>query len=297
MSRNPSETEIRQSALPPHLRGRSSRHRNSTHVPGLKKPSSLHHFPPGSLPYASPELLLPPTNSNKSLAAPATPDEEATSAYPANPAQDVWALGCLLHALLFGRLPFADTYEPRLQMKIVRGEWERRHSRTRSRSRARGNGSGGSKSRSVSRIRSPSHERKVGGRFQQGAKARMQSRPRSNDVKIGKQARRVLRGCICVDVTRRWTVAQIDEAAWNAGWDATDEIAESDELAQELAAADKQSPGHLSRDQSFHGRTERAEIMSEQEWVTEGGGDVQSILFAKDGARITKGPHRSETTG
>ena len=201
MSRNPSETDLRQSALPPHLRGRSSRHRNSTHVPGLKKPSSLHHFPPGSLPYAAPELLLPPTASSK------TSVDEETS-YPVSPAQDVWALGCLLHALLLGRLPFADTYEPRLQMKIVRGEWERRHSRTRSRSHARG-----SKSRSVSRIRSPSRERKAGARFQQTVKARMQSRPRSNGVKIGKEARRVLRGCICVDVTRRWTVAQIDEVS------------------------------------------------------------------------------------
>lgn len=202
ISRNPSGDELRQSALPPHLRGRSSRHRNSTHVPGLKKPSSLHHFPAGSLPYAAPELLLPPTASSK-----VNPDEETS--YPISPAQDVWALGCMLHALLFGRLPFADSYEPRLQMKIVRGEWERGQSRTRSKSRARG----GSKSRSVSRIRSSSRERKVVARFQQTSKPRMASKSRSNDVKIGKEARRVLRGCICVDVSRRWTVAQIDEVS------------------------------------------------------------------------------------
>jgi serine/threonine protein kinase len=202
ISRTPSESDVPKNLLPPHLRGRASHHRNSTHVPGLNKQSSLHHFPPGSLPYAAPELLLPPTSSSK----PPVDDENSSNSYPANPAQDVWALGCLLHALLFGRLPFADSYEPRLQMKIVRGAWERGHSRTRSRSRARG-----SKSRSVSRIRSSSRETRIGAGFQRNSTPRMASNSRSDDVKIGKQARRVLRGCICVDVGRRWTVAQIDE--------------------------------------------------------------------------------------
>lgn len=61
--------------------------------------------PSASLPYASPELL-------------------GTS--PSNPAlrQDIWALGIILHALLTGRLPFTDSFDPRLQMKILRGKWE-----------------------------------------------------------------------------------------------------------------------------------------------------------------------------
>jgi serine/threonine protein kinase len=198
------ESDGRMNLLPPHLRGRASRHRNSTYVPGSNKQPSLHHFPAGSLPYAAPELLLPPTTSSKAT----TDEENATSPYPANPAQDVWALGCLLHALLLGRLPFADNYEPRLQMKIVRGEWERGHSRTRSRSRA-----GGSNSRSVSRIRSSSRERRIGARFQHNSKPRKSSKSRSSDVKIGKEARRLLRGCLCIDVAMRWTVAQIDEVS------------------------------------------------------------------------------------
>lgn len=288
MSRTPSESDVPKNLLPPHLRGRASHHRNSTHVPGLNKQSSLHHFPPGSLPYAAPELLLPPTSSK-----PHADDGHSSNSYPASPAQDVWALGCLLHALLFGRLPFADSYEPRLQMKIVRGAWERGHSRTRSRSRARG-----SKSRSVSRIRSSSRETRIGARFQHNGKPRTASKSRSNDVKIGKEARRVLRGCICVDVGRRWTVAQIDEAAWNAGWDAADEIAESDEVSQD--STDKRPVGNLSRDESFKSRNDKSDIMSEQEWLTELGDEMQqSILFSRDGARPSakKATYRSETTG
>jgi MAP/microtubule affinity-regulating kinase len=58
---------------------------------------------PGSLPYAAPELLR---------AAPPPPAR----------AQDVWALGCVLHALAAGgALPFEDAFEPRLVVKIQHG--------------------------------------------------------------------------------------------------------------------------------------------------------------------------------
>ncbi|KAH8085780.1 kinase-like domain-containing protein, partial [Filobasidium floriforme] len=61
-------------------------------------------FPSASLPYAPPEILSAPP-SGPSLA------------------QDIWALGIILHALLTSRLPFVDTFDPRLQMKILRGDW------------------------------------------------------------------------------------------------------------------------------------------------------------------------------
>ena len=70
---------------------------------GEKVPSNK-AFPSASLPYAPPEILSAPP-SGPSLA------------------QDIWALGIILHALLTSRLPFVDTFDPRLQMKILRGDW------------------------------------------------------------------------------------------------------------------------------------------------------------------------------
>ncbi|KAJ3252731.1 Serine/threonine-protein kinase par-1, partial [Borealophlyctis nickersoniae] len=59
-----------------------------------------------SLPYCPPELLRNP---------PASP----------SPAQDAWALGCVLYAMLTGALPFTDDYAPRLQSAILNGRWDR----------------------------------------------------------------------------------------------------------------------------------------------------------------------------
>lgn len=78
----------------------------------------------GSLAYTPPEVLRSDPTIN------VVPDlqtstvgsiqDEVTSPFTS----DMWALGCILYALLSGRLPFADSFEPRLQMKIAKAQWE-----------------------------------------------------------------------------------------------------------------------------------------------------------------------------
>ncbi|KIJ45940.1 hypothetical protein M422DRAFT_166092, partial [Sphaerobolus stellatus SS14] len=106
-------------ALPVHLslmRRGQSRHRNSAPIPASEMPPSHpdHSFLPGSLPYAAPELLLPRTDVMNGRG----------TGYLPNPAQDMWALGVLLYTLLTGTYPFKDSFEPRLQMKILRGMYD-----------------------------------------------------------------------------------------------------------------------------------------------------------------------------
>ncbi|OAD71239.1 hypothetical protein PHYBLDRAFT_92150, partial [Phycomyces blakesleeanus NRRL 1555(-)] len=59
----------------------------------------------GSLPYVSPEQIL----SRTPLTCPKT---------------DVWSLGVVLYVMITRRLPFNDDYEPRLQQKILLGQFE-----------------------------------------------------------------------------------------------------------------------------------------------------------------------------
>ncbi|KAK8849697.1 hypothetical protein IAR55_005032 [Kwoniella newhampshirensis] len=107
----------RHATLPTHLHRNprtSSPFANSSHSHSYRLNEHAMHdtttlpaqpFPSASLPYAPPELLRAPP-SGPSLA------------------QDIWAVGIILHALLTSRLPFVDAFDPRLQMKILRGSWD-----------------------------------------------------------------------------------------------------------------------------------------------------------------------------
>lgn len=66
--------------------------------------SNLPHSHIGSLPYASPELLLP-------------------SPPPLGPSADIWALGVLMWTMVVGKLPFQHPYEPRLRAMIASGKF------------------------------------------------------------------------------------------------------------------------------------------------------------------------------
>ena len=90
--------------------------------PGKRQPEPQTAGRGGSLAYMAPEFLrtsVAPSGTNSPGAGPA---DEAATASPF--AADMWALGCILHALLSGRLPFADSFEPRLQMKIAKAQWD-----------------------------------------------------------------------------------------------------------------------------------------------------------------------------
>ncbi|KAI4129553.1 MAG: hypothetical protein LQ338_002189 [Usnochroma carphineum] len=58
----------------------------------------------GSLQYASPELIMSPAGF-------------------LSPVVDVWAYGVVVYALLVGDLPFQHTFQPKVQMMILAGEW------------------------------------------------------------------------------------------------------------------------------------------------------------------------------
>lgn len=94
------QTAISQSAA--HLR------RHSSYAGGIS--SAQPRSQAGSLAYAAPEIFMVPD----------TDDPDGSSPF----APDMWALGCIVYAIFAGRLPFSDTFEPRLQNKIIQGKWE-----------------------------------------------------------------------------------------------------------------------------------------------------------------------------
>ncbi|KAF2838069.1 kinase-like protein [Patellaria atrata CBS 101060] len=69
-------------------------------------PSELSSCVVGSLQYAAPELF-----------------NARTMLY--EPSVDIWAFGVIVFALLTGELPFQHSFQPKLTMMILKGEWDR----------------------------------------------------------------------------------------------------------------------------------------------------------------------------
>lgn len=73
-------------------------------TPKAMGPSDTSTSIAGSLQYASPELIMSPAGA-------------------LSPVVDIWAFGVVVYALLVGDLPFRHTFQPRVQMLILAGEW------------------------------------------------------------------------------------------------------------------------------------------------------------------------------
>lgn len=153
-----------------------------THVEKLD--SGLPHSHIGSLPYASPELLLP-------------------SPPPLGPSADIWALGVLTYTMIVGRLPFQHPYEPRLRAMITAGQYNKEDLALACLMQWNYNDSEDSEAKSNSGT-----EVMSGSLFADAGRAKgldaLASQWSSNDCTKFKHLHDLVHGCLELNITKRW---------------------------------------------------------------------------------------------
>ncbi|GAA5825388.1 hypothetical protein JCM11251_006961 [Rhodosporidiobolus azoricus] len=127
-------------------------------------PLSVLLHPVGSLPYSSPEALKSPVPI-------------------LHPSIDIWALGCVLYALVEGKLPIWEEWELKMRVRLVKGEWE------------------------VPEALKPLTEAERDGA--PGKREEVEEREREKALVL-----EVLKGCLEVDVEKRWDIGQVARSEW-----------------------------------------------------------------------------------
>lgn len=83
--------------------------------------SSTSAFAGGSLEYAAPEIL----RLSRALSSQAEENPSGTAERTiVSPAVDIWAFGVCVYSLVVGSRPFQNTFQPRVVMAILAGDWD-----------------------------------------------------------------------------------------------------------------------------------------------------------------------------